>query len=104
MIYKLGEYQVEIAGEDFFVADTATVLGKVKLDNNANDTSTTANDHVVFSKKSDVFRAPIIWFPAPKAEESPPPFGFWTMIIKISSIQVIIINIAKSVYMIIILF
>ncbi|MDD9896780.1 MAG: gamma carbonic anhydrase family protein, partial [Gammaproteobacteria bacterium] len=35
MIYKLGDYEVDIAGEDFFVADSATVLGKVKLENNA---------------------------------------------------------------------
>ena len=35
MIYKLGEFEVEIVGEDFFVADSATVLGKVKLENNA---------------------------------------------------------------------
>ena len=34
MIYKLGEFEVEIVGEDFFVADSATVLGKVKLENN----------------------------------------------------------------------
>ena len=35
MIYKLGEFEVEIVGDDFFVADSATVLGKVKLENNA---------------------------------------------------------------------
>lgn len=35
MIYTLGEHQVEIAGDDFFVADSATVLGKVILKNNA---------------------------------------------------------------------
>lgn len=35
MIYRLGDKQVEIAGEDFFVADNATVLGLVRLENNA---------------------------------------------------------------------
>ena len=36
MIYKLGEHEVEITGEDFYVAETASVIGKVRL---ANDTS-----------------------------------------------------------------
>ena len=35
MIYKLGEHQIEVSGDDFFVADSATVLGKVKLEKNA---------------------------------------------------------------------
>ena len=35
MIYKLGEHEVEIAGEDFFVAETASVIGKVRLANDA---------------------------------------------------------------------
>lgn len=35
MIYKLGDKQIEIAGEDFFVAANATVLGLVRLENNA---------------------------------------------------------------------
>ena len=35
MIYKLGAHQVEITGDDFFVAPSATVLGKVILANNA---------------------------------------------------------------------
>ena len=35
MIYKLGEHEVEIAGEDFFVAETASVIGKVSLANDA---------------------------------------------------------------------
>ncbi len=35
MIYKLGEKQVDIAGEDFFVAENATVIGLVRLENNA---------------------------------------------------------------------
>ena len=34
MIYELGKDKVEITGEDFFVAPTATVLGKVILANN----------------------------------------------------------------------
>lgn len=35
MIYSLGESRVEIAGEDYFVADNATVIGNVRLENNA---------------------------------------------------------------------
>lgn len=35
MIYSLGEDRVEIAGEDYFVADNATVIGRVRLGNNA---------------------------------------------------------------------
>ena len=35
MLYRLGEHQVEITGEDYFVADNATVVGMVKLENNA---------------------------------------------------------------------
>ena len=35
MIYRLGDKQVEVVGEDFFVADNATVLGLVRLENNA---------------------------------------------------------------------
>lgn len=35
MIYKLGEYETQITGKDFFVADSAAVIGKVKLENNA---------------------------------------------------------------------
>ena len=36
MIYKLGEHEVEVTGEDFYVAESASVIGKVRL---ANDTS-----------------------------------------------------------------
>ena len=36
MIYKFGEHEVEITGEDFYVAESASVIGKVRL---ANDTS-----------------------------------------------------------------
>ena len=36
MIYKLGKHEVEITGEDFYVAESASVIGKVRL---ANDTS-----------------------------------------------------------------
>ena len=36
MIYKLGEHEVEITGDDFYVAERASVIGKVRL---ANDTS-----------------------------------------------------------------
>ena len=35
MIYRLGDKRVEIAGDDYFVADNATVVGSVRLENNA---------------------------------------------------------------------
>ena len=35
MLYRLGDKQVEIAGDDFFVADNASVIGEVRLENNA---------------------------------------------------------------------
>lgn len=34
MIYSLGDKRVEIVGEDYFVADNATVVGLVRLENN----------------------------------------------------------------------
>ena len=35
MIYSLGDDSVDISGEDYFVAENATVVGKVRLENNA---------------------------------------------------------------------
>ena len=35
MLYSLGKNRVEIVGEDYFVADNATVVGRVRLENNA---------------------------------------------------------------------
>lgn len=35
MLYSLGDAEVEIVGDDYFVADNATVIGKVRLENNA---------------------------------------------------------------------
>ncbi|MCB1692084.1 MAG: gamma carbonic anhydrase family protein [Pseudomonadales bacterium] len=35
MIYSLGDRKVEIRGEDYFIADNATVIGSVVLMNNA---------------------------------------------------------------------
>tara|TARA_B110000444_G_scaffold250433_1_gene276809 strand:+ start:636 stop:1160 length:525 start_codon:yes stop_codon:yes gene_type:complete len=35
MMYKLGENRVDVAGEDFFVAPSADVIGNVRLENNA---------------------------------------------------------------------
>ena len=35
MIYSLGDSTVEIRGEDYFIADSATVVGLVVLENNA---------------------------------------------------------------------
>ena len=34
MIYRLGQSAVEIVGDDVFVADNATVIGRVRLENN----------------------------------------------------------------------
>lgn len=35
MIYRLGDKQVQILGDDFYVASNATVVGSVALENNA---------------------------------------------------------------------
>ena len=35
MIYKLGEHKVKINGDDFFVAESASVIGKVCLENDS---------------------------------------------------------------------
>ena len=35
MIFSLGSHSVEITGDDYFVADNATVVGMVRLENNA---------------------------------------------------------------------
>jgi len=35
MIYRLGDSRVELAGEDWFIADNAVVVGRVRLENNA---------------------------------------------------------------------
>ncbi|MEX2327043.1 MAG: gamma carbonic anhydrase family protein, partial [Pseudomonadales bacterium] len=35
MIYSLGDRKVEVQGEDYWVADNATVIGSVVLMNNA---------------------------------------------------------------------
>ena len=35
MIYSLGDRKVEIRGEDYFIADNATVIGSVVIENNA---------------------------------------------------------------------
>ena len=34
MLYSLGEDRVDIAGEDYFVAENAAVIGRVRLENN----------------------------------------------------------------------
>jgi len=34
MIYRLGQSAVEIVGDDVFIADNATVIGRVRLENN----------------------------------------------------------------------
>jgi carbonic anhydrase/acetyltransferase-like protein (isoleucine patch superfamily) len=35
MLYSLGNKRVEIVGDDYFVADNASVIGEVRLENNA---------------------------------------------------------------------
>jgi len=35
MIYQLAQSQLELRGDDYFIADTATVIGNVALENNA---------------------------------------------------------------------
>ena len=35
MLFSLGDTEVEITGDDYFVADNATVVGNVRLENNA---------------------------------------------------------------------
>ncbi len=35
MLYSLGEHRVQLAGDDWWVADNAVVVGKVRLENNA---------------------------------------------------------------------
>lgn len=35
MRYRLGDRKIEIRGEDYFIADNATVIGSVALENNA---------------------------------------------------------------------
>lgn len=35
MLYSLGGFEVDIRGEDWFVADSAVVVGRVRLENNA---------------------------------------------------------------------
>ncbi|MBD3648927.1 MAG: gamma carbonic anhydrase family protein, partial [Pseudomonadales bacterium] len=35
MIYTLGDRKLEIRGDDYFIADNATVIGSVVLENNA---------------------------------------------------------------------
>ena len=57
-----------------------------------------ANPQVVFSRKSAVFRTPMIWLDDEKFEASPPPFEFCTKTIRINKMQVIIINTEKIGY------
>lgn len=35
MLYRLGEKEVQIAGDEYFVAESADVIGNVRLENNA---------------------------------------------------------------------
>lgn len=58
MLYRLGESSVEIAGDDFFVAPSADVIGNVRLENNAsvwfNAVIRGDNDPIVIGENSNV--------------------------------------------------
>ena len=58
MLYRLGETRVNIAGDDFFVADSADVIGNVRLANNVsvwfNAVIRGDNDPIVIGENSNV--------------------------------------------------
>ena len=58
MLYRLGDNEVEIAGEDYFVAPSADVIGNVRLENNAsvwfNAVIRGDNDPIVIGENSNV--------------------------------------------------
>ncbi|MDG1026109.1 MAG: gamma carbonic anhydrase family protein [Gammaproteobacteria bacterium] len=58
MLYRLGESRVDIAGEGYFVADSADVIGNVRLDNNVsvwfNAVIRGDNDPIIIGENSNV--------------------------------------------------
>ncbi len=58
MIYSLGDRKIELRGEDWFIADNATVIGSVVLENNAsiwfNAVLRGDNDLIVVGENSNV--------------------------------------------------
>jgi len=58
MLYSLGELKVEIAGEDYFVADSADVIGNVRMENNVsvwfNAVIRGDNDPIIIGENSNV--------------------------------------------------
>ncbi len=58
MLYRLGETRVEIEGDDYFVADSADVIGNVRLGNNVsvwfNAVIRGDNDPIVIGENSNV--------------------------------------------------
>lgn len=58
MLYSLGKSKVDIAGEDYFVAPSADVIGNVKLENNAsvwfNAVIRGDNDPITIGENSNV--------------------------------------------------
>ena len=58
MLYRLGESKVDIAGEDYFVAPSADVIGNVRLENNVsvwfNAVIRGDNDPIVIGENSNV--------------------------------------------------
>ncbi|MTI12413.1 gamma carbonic anhydrase family protein [Sansalvadorimonas verongulae] len=58
MIYRLGERAVDIQGDDWFIADNATVIGSVILHNNAsiwyNAVVRGDNDRIIIGEDSNV--------------------------------------------------
>jgi len=67
-----------IMSSAFIPSSTVVFLGIAKFDPNDKTINEVAKNQVAFSKKSVVFFAPIIWFPAPPPndEDNPPPLGF----------------------------
>jgi carbonic anhydrase/acetyltransferase-like protein (isoleucine patch superfamily) len=58
VIYSLGDRKIELRGEDWFIADNATVIGSVVLENNAsiwfNAVLRGDNDLIVVGENSNV--------------------------------------------------
>lgn len=64
MIYSLGDRKVEIRGDDYFIADNATVIGSVVLENNAsvwfNAVIRGDNDIITVGENSNVQDASVL--------------------------------------------
>ena len=58
-----------------------------------------ANVHVAFSRKSAVFRTPMIWLDAEKFAAKPPPLEFWTKTMSVKKTQTTTMSMVINVYM-----